>query len=137
MPYLVKNKFVCYDKPSLHFKMPSVDNQDEVLSGFYQSGEKIKVNRIKRCEAINNPNPLNDIPKIEICNSFQLNRKAMSNTIHTLLQGDTKNISKPDDVSEIVAERLRDHFNIGDNYSEMTKEESTNPYNNYQMTSSV
>lgn len=70
MPYLVKNKFVCYDKPSLHFKMPSIDNQDEVLSGFYQSGEKIKVNRIKRCEAINNPNPLNDIPKIEICNSF-------------------------------------------------------------------
>ena len=71
MPYLVKNKFVCYDKPSLHFKMPSVDNnEDEVLSGFYQSGEKIKVNRIKRCEAINNPNPLNDIPKIEICNSF-------------------------------------------------------------------
>ena len=138
MPYLVKNKFVCYDKPSLHFKMPSVDNnEDEVLSGFYQSGEKIKVNRIKRCEAINNPNPLNDIPKIEICNSFQLNRKAMSNTIHTLLQGDTQNISRPDDLSEVVAERLRDHFNIGDNYSEMTREESSNPYNNYQMTGSV
>ena len=61
----------------------------------------------------------------------------MSNTIHTLLQGDTQNISRPDDLSEVVAERLRDHFNIGDNYSEMTREESSNPYNNYRMTSSV
>ena len=138
MPYLVKNKFVCYDKPSLHFKVPSQDgNQDEVLSGFFRTGDKIKMSRIKRTEAINNPNPLNDIPKIEICNSFQLNKKAMSNTIHTLLQGDTQSIAKPDDISDVVAQRLRGHFSIGDNYSEMNNDESYSPYDNYQMNRSV
>ena len=103
------------------------------MSGFFQTGDKIKIDRIKRTEAINNPNPLSDIPKIEICNSFQLNKKAMSNTIHTLLRGDTQNISKPDDISEVVAEKLKGHFGIGDSQSDMTKQETSNPYDNYQM----
>ena len=57
----------------------------------------------------------------------------MSNTIHTLLRGDTQHISKPDDISEVVAEKLKGHFGIGDSQSDMTKQDTSNPYDNYQM----
>ena len=41
-----------------------------MLAGFYQSSDNFRVPRIGRGEAINNPNPLSVIPKIDICNSF-------------------------------------------------------------------
>ena len=71
MPYLVKKQFVCYDKGSLNIQKAERENvQDEVLTGFYQSRDNFRVTRIGKGEAINNPNPLSVIPKINICNSF-------------------------------------------------------------------
>ena len=71
MPYLVKKQFVCYEKGTLNIRQPERESlQDEVLTGFYQSRDNFRVNRIRKAEAINNPNPLSVIPRINICNSF-------------------------------------------------------------------
>ena len=71
MPYLVKKRFVCYEQPLLNIQKDAREGKaDGVLSGFYQSSENFRVPRIGKREAINNPNPLSVIPKIDICNSF-------------------------------------------------------------------
>ena len=96
------------------------------------------MNRIRKGEPINNPNPLSIIPKINICNSFQLNNKAMSSTIRTLLNGDFSTIAKPGDISNAVAQKLRGHFGLPDsqlNDLSVTLEHggSPSPYDNYQL----
>ena len=110
-PYLVKKRFVCYDKPLLKItKDARAGRADEVLTGFYQSSENFRAARIGKGEPINHPNPLSVIPKVPICNSFQLNNRAMGNTIRTLLAGDFSTIYKPEDISSAVAQKLRGHF---------------------------
>ena len=137
MPYLVKKQFVCYEKDALNIQKAERESlQDEVLTGFYQSRDNFRVNRIRKAEAINNPNPLSVIPRINICNSFQLNNKAMSSTIRTLLAGDFSAVSRPDDIANAVASKLRTHFSLADDQASevsMTIEQadSTNPYDNY------
>ena len=81
------------------------------------------------------------MPRISICNSFQLNNKAMSSTIRTLLAGDLSTISGPDDIASAVAQKLRGHFSLADDPPDeasvaLEYDESSNPYDNYQLAAS-
>ena len=66
----------------------------------------------------------------------------MGNTIRTLLNGDLATISKPEDISVAVAQRLRGHFGVPEEQHdslnvpsvEMVQEDdSASPYDNYQL----
>ena len=47
-------------------------------------------------ESLTRPNPLGSVKDIKICNSFHMNHKAKGQTIHTLMKGDFKDVSRPE-----------------------------------------
>lgn len=112
MPYLIKGKFVCHEKPFLNMKVrdSSETRPDPLLNGFKQHMGVTKTRRLKQNENIEKPNPFVDFPEINICKSFEMNKKAKSNTIRLFLKDELKQIKDPKAIKKALMLKLKNHF---------------------------
>ena len=96
MPYLIKQKFIPLENDKVDIqRYKHEEESDPLLFGFKQSKDNYRVHRLNPNEPITRKNPFSDMQKIKICNSFHLNKKAMNQTIRTLMQGDIDNVERP------------------------------------------
>jgi len=93
MPYLIKQNFVPLESEMVNLQRYVHEDEPDRVSrggyrGFKQSKDNFKAARLNPNEPITRKNPFLSVDKIRVCNSFQMSKKAMNQSICTLMQDD-------------------------------------------------